>query len=38
MTETRTAHDVITDVVATWRGTEAAMAWHAVLEDIAGEH
>jgi hypothetical protein len=24
MTETRTAHDVITDVVATWRGTEAA--------------
>jgi hypothetical protein len=23
MTETRTAHDVISDVVATWRGTEA---------------
>ena len=23
MTETRTAHDVITDVVSTWRGTEA---------------
>ena len=24
MTGTRTAHDVITDVVATWRGTEAS--------------
>ena len=25
MTETRTAHDVITDVVSTWRGTRAGI-------------